>query len=162
MPDATAMLTSSWHKLVIPRLVLVETRPRNCPAKLCHPPCLTTSAITSLLALPAVMCSGAHCQRDPDISSGTSEKDVEGWLESYERASTYNGWHDTLKLNNAIFYLAAIAILWFKNHESNLLMWAGFKTSTKEISGHPCACERCGDDTYGACHSKLGKCPPAT
>lgn len=156
------MLTSTWHKLVIPWLVLFETRPRNCPAKLCHAPCLATPSMTSLLALPAIMCSHAQCQQDPDISRGTDEKDVEGWLESNERARTYNGWHDTLKLNDAIFYLAAIAILWLKNHEGNLRMWAAFKTSTEQVSGHPCTCELCAGDTYEANHSKLGKCPPAT
>ncbi|XP_070387025.1 uncharacterized protein [Dermacentor albipictus] len=67
-------------------------------------PSLTSPSVT-----PTIVCAGAQRQRDPNIFSGTNEKDIEDWLESYERDSNTNKWDDPLKLCNAIFYLSGVA-----------------------------------------------------
>lgn len=61
------------------------------------------------------MCPGAQRLREPEIFSGTDEKDVEDWLESYERASASNKWDDPMKLGIVMFYLTDVAKLWYKN-----------------------------------------------
>lgn len=87
--------------------------------------------------LPPIICSGSVRQRDPAIFSGTDEQDVEDWLGSYERVSTYNNWDDRVKLNNVIFYLTGVANLWYRNHEGDIGTWSAFKTSFSEIFGRP-------------------------
>lgn len=122
-------LDSGGGAAVSPNL---ELRTRTLPSVMPDDPSPTSPPVT-----PAIVCAGAQRQRDPDIFSGTDEKDVEDWLESYERASNTNKWDDTQKLNNAMFYLSGVAKLWFRNHEADLRTWARFKTSIADVFGRP-------------------------
>lgn len=83
------------------------------------------------------MCPGAQRLREPEIFSGTDEKDVEDWLESYERASASNKWDDPMKLGIVMFYLTDVAKLWYKNHEADIPTWTTFKTSIAAVFGRP-------------------------
>lgn len=84
-----------------------------------------------------IIYSGCLRQRDPSTFSGTDDQDVEDWLSSYERVSSFNKWDDVLKLNNIIFYLTNVAKLWFKNHEAEFQTWPRFKARFVEVFGRP-------------------------
>lgn len=91
----------------------------------------STSSGSTPTAVPAPR------QRDPPIFSGAGTQDVEDWLNSYERVSTYNRWDDTTKLANVVFYFEDLARTWFDNHEAEFATWSGFRDRLRELFGKP-------------------------
>lgn len=78
-----------------------------------------------------------HRQWDPELFTGNAESDVEDWLKSYERVSQHNGWDDSFKLANVVFFLKDTALRWYDNHEEGINSWDGFKTSFADAFGQP-------------------------
>lgn len=75
--------------------------------------------------------------RDPGTFSGSDGKDVEDWLQLYERVSSSNYWDPTLMLANIIFYLTGTAQVWFLNHEQEITSWDVCKQKLIDLFGKP-------------------------
>lgn len=86
---------------------------------------------------PTVLCSGAVRERQPPDFNGTDDNDVEDWLETFERVSTYNRWDDVLKRNNVGFSLTGVAEVWYRNNERRFKTWPEFKDELVRIFGRP-------------------------
>lgn len=94
-----------------------------------------------------IICSGSLRQRDPYTFSGIDDQDVDDWLSSYDRVSSYNKWDDMLKLSSMNFYLTNVAKLWFRNHEAEFRIWPGFKTRFVEVFGYPAVRRLCAEQS---------------
>lgn len=101
------------------------------------PPSAQGDASASISSISTSPPAPTPRQRDPPIFSGASSQDIEDWLSSYERVSTYNRWDDTTKLTNAAFYLEDLARTWFENHEAEFATWSGFRDRVRELFGKP-------------------------
>lgn len=76
-------------------------------------------------------------QRDPPPFSGTADEDVNDWLAQYHRVSSHNGWDETAKLANVVFFLKGTALQWFENHETTLTSWSTFSDHIAKLFGRP-------------------------
>lgn len=58
-------------------------------------------------------------------------------MAEYDRVSVHNGWRETIKFTNVIFYLAGTAKTWFQNNENkNDLQswdWDTFRTAIPDV-----------------------------
>lgn len=121
----------------VPRTNL-ELRSRTLPSVPAPMMVNDTSTQTDPSAAPAT-CSAVYRERDPPIFNGSGDSDVEDWLSTYERVSANNKWDDSSKLSHVMFYLADIAQLWYRNHETDIPTWSVFKTSISDVFGRPTA-----------------------
>lgn len=74
--------------------------------------------------------------RDASTFSGKRGDDPIAWIHEYERVSIINGWDDSFRLANVIFYLTGTAKLWFENHEDTITSWEIFKSQLVAIFGN--------------------------
>lgn len=72
-------------------------------------------------------------QRDPLTFSGGPSQDVDDWLADFDRVSVHNGWDETIKLANVVFYLAGTARTWFENHEDDFQSWDAFRSAVQGV-----------------------------
>lgn len=87
--------------------------------------------------MPSVVCAGTRHQRDPPFFSGRCDHDVEDWLSSYERVSSYIKGDDFAKLKSVNFYLTGVTERWYRNREAVIKTWSDFKTSFAQDFGRP-------------------------
>lgn len=79
-----------------------------------------------------------YSRRDREAStfSGKRGDDPDAWILEYQRVSDVNGWDDSFRLANVIFYLSGTAKIWFENHEDDILSWDEFKKQLTAIFGN--------------------------
>lgn len=74
-------------------------------------------------------------QRDPPSFAGLRGDDVEEWLDSYNRVSSFNRWDDAYKLIEVPFRLTKVAKTWFFNHREDFTDWDKFTSDLRRIFG---------------------------
>lgn len=115
---------------------LLELRSGRRLARLAMP--MTQESANASSPVP-VQCFVTSHQRDPPKFAGRRNEDVEDWLDSFARVSTFNGWDDRLKLRNAAFALTEVAETWYLNNASTITDWDGFTSELRLIFGSPAA-----------------------
>lgn len=88
-------------------------------------------------AVPAAFTISSR-QRDPPGFSGRRGEDVDDWLYSYNRVSSFNRWEDALKLRIVFFSLPEAAKTWFINYEHTIADWTNFTQELLKNFGTPC------------------------